>query len=341
MVALAVLNEARPRERGIRMTTKDVVSPRDGATQSESRPWRWAALAAASAIVLAGCSSSEGLPDGMWNNGDVIYAPLKEDLFDSEGTPLCNAGLVAFNTESRGRAYAEYGGVVNLFLWEAINPLLPPDGDDLQNISNARQREIERQRRALAVDPAFAMYQYTHPDFDEKFGIESAEDMEAIRDEIAEHLVLIADERNPMYTYVRPQREWLEFEDGSFYSVSLPGNVDQYVQDNNIDHTFAGLVYEYRLAVSGDGNEYLMVTERETGATRLMSSDETIELDENAARFFRYTVRANSESPDDVYAEVTLIYDQCPPNGDTPAGRYWVYDYNLIEVVEREPVVLL
>ena len=297
------------------------------------------------ALALAGCAGSEGYVDGLWDNGDPIIAPYKADLFDEEGEATCTSPLVAEGYESRARAYSQFGGIINLFIYESLNDPADPNAPEVDAITVTRQRDVERRRRELTQDPLEAMYQYTHPEFDAKYGISGPEDMESIRQDVKEHLSFIKDpihQNAPIYEFIKAGREWLEFENGDFYTISMISDVQGYLTDNRIDHEFLGLQYEYRRAISRDGEEFLMVTDRETRVAELMRTGETIPLDEDSRRYQIYSVHGSLNLlEDEVYAQFTVVNDQCPLYFGRPAARFWILDYVQLDVVEREPVSLL
>lgn len=312
------------------MTTDDVASTYRHVTGTRSRRLKAGALSVIAALTLAACGSSDGYIDAWWDNGDPIYAPVKANLFDEELTPTCTSPVAGYGFESRARAYSNTGGLVNLFLFEIQNA--EPDPNETLTGLTPREEERERTRRERLQGSLETMYQMTHPDFDARYGISSAEDMASLKEELADHLEDLDQSVAPIHTYVSRGSRWLETPDGRL-TVSNVSGVEQFLIDNNIPLEFDGLNFEYLRAIDEDGTEYLMVTDKETFTTRLHAGEEVIDVDENSEFFIRYEVLLPGfgENPS---ATITLVNDQCPPYFGDPASRYWVYDYELLNPTE-------
>lgn len=318
------------------MTTDDVASTHRHLTSPRHRRFRAGAVALIAALSLSACASAEGYIDAWWDNGDPIYAPVKATLFDEEGVPTCSAATAGNGFESRARPYSNTGGLVNLFLFEVQNT--EPDPDERLTGLTPAQEERERTRRERLQGSLETMYQMTHPDFDAKYDIESAEDMASIKEELADHLEDIDQEVAPIYTYVNRGSRWLETPDGRL-TLSNVSNVELFLEENDIPLEFDGLNFDYLRAVDDAGTEYLMVTDKATSQTRLHTSEDVIDVDESSELFIRYEVLL-PEFGENPSATITVVNDQCPPYFGDPAARYWIYDYELLNPVEIGPIDL-
>jgi len=310
------------------MTTEDAVS----STRAKRKGARLAGLgliAGVAAATLAGCSSGETYIDGWWDNGNPVFVPLKSTLFDAEGAPLCATPTAFGQVETRGRSYSENGGVINAFLFEVKNPETDP--------STAATKEEQKELTVLQ-DSLTAMYQLTWPAFDKDNGIASAEDMRAVKDELQEHLPDLLTE-GPVTSYVKIDDQWIDGPAGHF-SVRRSDDPEGYIKESNIDTKFNGIANQYFIATNEDGDEYLLVKDKATGASTLMrDGEETLALDETTESFIRYLVENESTgtNPD---ATITLVNDQCLPVSGAQAARYWVFDYELLNGEEQKPNVI-
>jgi hypothetical protein len=314
--------------KGVRMTIEDAVSStRSG--RSIARKAGIGLITGVAALSLAGCSSGETFIDGWWDNGDPILVPLKASLFDEEGTPLCATPTAFGQVETRSRAFGETGGVINSFLFEITNPETDPDtGETAQ----------ERKKLAVLQDSPGAMYQLTFPAFDTEHGITDSSGMRAIKTELQEHLPDLLTE-GLVTDYVKVDDQWIDGPGGHF-TVRRADDPQGYIDENNINTTFNGIQNTYFIATNDEGVEYLLVRSKETGLSTLMRSGEEDQLlDESTESFIRYNIEndVTGVNPD---ATITLVNDQCLPDGSAQVARYWVYDYELLNGEEQGPVVL-
>ena len=321
------------------MTTNDVVSPEGRATRQVRRAVTLGAVAAMSAMALVACSPGEDVyVDGWWDNGDVLYAPVKSTLFDEEGVPRCDTPTVEGLIESRARAFSENGGVSTLFMFEIINPELDPN-EELTGFSSARDEEKERTERERRLNSLDQMYQWTHPDFDAKYGISEPADLADVKAEIRDHLDELEE---PVYAFMKPGTQWIQAPEGRF-SLTRISDVVGYLEQSSLDFEFDGLNFRYQRAIGPNGDEYLLFVDRESGESALYNvtnQDDKIELDENAELFEQYDVFM-PDTPDEPSLELTLVNDQCPPSFGANVARYWVYDYELFYPEPFEPVELI
>jgi hypothetical protein len=317
------------------MTTEDVVSAHTSAKTQVRRGVRIGAVAVVATLALSACSGQSGYVDGWWGNGDPIYAPFKADLFDEEGVPVCTTPTAGANFESRARAYSETGGLANLFLFEVMNDEPDPD-EPLTGLTETEERN-ERTRRERLQNSLDTMYQMTHPRFDEANGISEADDLGGIKDELQSHLEGLGVDA-PIYTYLTRAERWLETED-SRLSINRIPNVEEYIELNNIPHVFQGLAFSYDRATDRDGDEYLLVTDRETGEAVLMTSDEEVPLNEEAELFEQFEIDLTLTGGEP-HATVTLVNDQCPAYFGSPTSRFWIFDFELLFPEEPEAIIL-
>lgn len=319
------------------MTTKDVVSTHASASVNKRRGVKAAAVTIAAAFTLAACGApADHYVDGWWDNGDPIYAPEKQLLFDEDGEATCDFPTVARQFESRARSFAETGGLVNLFLFEILNEELDPAAISRDDFESNQDYNRERRNRERGQDSLGTIYQMTHPDFDANNGISGPEDLAAIKEELRNHLDGL---ERPVTQFIFTGDRWLETPHGR-YTVRRVSFVEGFIEDNNIPHRFQGLANEYASAQLPTGEMYLMITERETGTTVLLSEDEEIELGEESELFIQFKIDLSDfpAQANDPHAIITLANDQCPAVDDQAAARYWIYDYELFFPVEREPI---
>ncbi|PKQ26009.1 MAG: hypothetical protein CVT64_05910 [Actinobacteria bacterium HGW-Actinobacteria-4] len=318
------------------MTTNDVDSPHRRLTTTRMRRLKAGAVAIIAAFTLSACGSSDGYIDAWWDNGDPIYAPVKADLFDEDLVPTCSAPTAGNGFESRARPYSNTGGLVNLFLFEVQNS--EPDPNAVLTGLTAREEQRERTRRERLQGSLETMYQMTHPDFDAKFGITTADDMAAVKAELAKHLADLDQSVAPIHSYVERGRRWLETPDGRL-TLSTVTSVADFIEENNLPLQFEGLKFDYLRAVDDDGTEYLMVTDKETAQTRLYAGNEVIDVDESSELFIRYEILLPGFGTNPS-ATITLVNDQCPPYFGDAAARFWIYDYELLFPAEVGPIDL-
>lgn len=312
------------------MTTDDAVS-----TTHAVRRWgtsvRYAALGSVVAVALAGCGASSGVIDGWWDNGDPILVPAKESLFDEEGVPLCSTPTAFGTVESRSRSFSNAGGVINAFLFEVVNPETDPDTAE----NPAERRKLEELQRSPE-----AMYQLTWPGFDVEHGISEPGDMRAIKDEFIEELPgLGVDE--PLPNYVSLDNQWIDGPTG-YYSVIRAANPEEFIEENGINTSFNGVANTYWVATRDDGEQFLLVRNKETGAAVLMQGGaEDLVLDEATESFSKYLIELEPSTGVNPDASITLVNDQCRPVDGSNAARFWVYDYEMLNGTEQAPVDLV
>jgi len=310
------------------MTTEDVVSSMRG-TGMRVRKAGYGLLAGVAALTLAGCASGETFIDGWWDNGDPVLVPAKSTLFDADSNPLCSTITAFGQVETRARAYSETGGVVNSFLFEITNPETDPD--------TASDRQEQRKLEVLQDSPG-AMYQLTFPTFDKERGITDASGMRDIKTELQAHLPDLLTE-GPVTSYVKIDDQWIEGPDGTF-SVRRADDPEAYIKESGIPIKFNGIQNQYFVAMKDDGTEYLLVRSKETGLSVLMrAGEEDIPLDETTESFTRYFVENESTgvNPD---LTLTIVNDQCLPQGTAQVARFWVYDYEILDGTEQGPNVI-
>lgn len=321
------------------MTTEDVVSTRTSAHGARARRLKAGGAALVGALTLAACGVPDGYVDGYWDNGDPIYAPGKVALFDEDTVPICDSPWSGNGFESRARAYASNGGVVNLFLFEVFNEE-PDPNEPLVGFESERDEERERTRRERMQGSLETLYQYTHPDFDAEFGVSEPADMEPIKDELADHLSEMDLDYAPVHSYVEIGDRWLETPDERFTVNRIP-DVAGFIEENNINTTFDGLNYNYLRAQTSDGTVFMLTEDKETGERLLLSeTEEPIALDESSEYFETYEVIVG-DTGGEPSAIITVVNDQCPPSGGDPTARFWIYDYELLFPEEVEPIVLV
>lgn len=315
--------------KGVRMTTEDVVSSKPS-TRSRARAAGYGLLGGVALLGLAGCAAGDTHIDGWWDNGDPILVPAKASLFEEDGTPKCDAPIAFGQVETRYRAYGETGGVVNAWLFEITNPETDP---------STSKDEAERAKLEVLANSTKAMYELTFPAFDAKHGISGPDDMRKIKDEWRKHLPDLLTE-GPATSYVKIDSQWLEGPEGRL-TVRRADNPSLFIEENKINTSFNGVVNQYFIAQrQEDGKQFLLVRNKETGLSTLMSGDEDdIILDEDNELFIRYYIENESTgaNPD---ASLTLVNDQCRPVDGNIAARYWVYDFELLDGTEAGPNVI-
>ncbi|WP_297081793.1 hypothetical protein [uncultured Demequina sp.] len=313
------------------MTNDKTGSRAEGTGRRWTRAARIAAVGAVTAITLTACSGSgDGYVDAYFRNGDPIYAPLKENLFE-DGTPVCSEPIVWKRIETRGRSFSSTGGLVTAWLFEVMNT----ETDPSTATSESDELKLER-----ALGSADRMYQWTDPAYDAEYGISGPEDLDALKAEWQEHLEGLGTEA-PLDQYARPGDSWLVTPETT-YSIRRITDVEGFIEDNELSVRFNGLAYDYAGAMDRDtGVEYLMETNRETGETRLLGPDEELAIEEGSELFNEYEIDLSVGFPDEPEASLVLANDQCPAIGGVQGSRYWVYDFEMIESTESEPVDLL
>lgn len=315
------------------MTTDDKASRGTTARRRWTRAARIGALGAVATLALTACSSgSEGYVDAWFRNGDPIYAPLKADLFDEAGTPRCEEPIAWQRIETRGRSLSSTGGLVVGWLFEVMNEEADPEtaGDD----DDARTK-LERAQGSLE-----RMYQWTEPTFDAENDITGPEDLEAKKAEWQEHLAGMGEEA-PFDQYARPGESWLVTPDVT-YTIRRITDVEGFIEDNAVPTRFNGQANDYAGAMNREtGVEYLMVTNRETGETELMSADENIPVEEGSELYNEFEIDLDVGFPNEPEARLVLANDQCPAIDGVQGSRYWVFEFEMLETASEEPVDLL
>jgi len=310
------------------MTTEHVVSSKRS-NRAVARKFAYGLIAGSAVLTLAGCSSPETVIDGWWDNGDVVLVPAKSTLFDADSKPLCATPTAFGQVETRSRAFGERGGVINTFLFEITNPETDPATES---------DRVERNKLAILQDSPGSMYQLTWPGFDKERGITDSSGMRAVKTELQEHLPDLLTE-GLIANYVKVDSQWIEGPDGHF-SVRRADDPEGYIKDNGIATRFNGIQNQYYLATSDDGTEFLLVRNKDTGLSTLMRAGaEDKLLTEGTESFVRYNIEndVDGANPD---ATITLVNDQCLPDGNSQVARYWVYDYELMNGEEQAPVDL-
>ncbi|MBN2177173.1 MAG: hypothetical protein JW722_05890 [Demequinaceae bacterium] len=288
------------------------------------------ALSLAIGLVLTGCGQPDGTYiEGYWDNGDPFYAPSKTVLFDDNGDPTCAYPVKYLQFESRSGPTNLARGVS----FEIMNLELDPDGylnpaDYPDEASQAK----ERLRRERALNSLDVLWQYTHPQFDAAYGIESPADLAPIKAELQTHLYGLG-KNAPFVDYLKLVEQYFVSDRGTFIVVRLD-NPKGYLEDNNIPLKFEGLLYEYYSADDGE-EEFLLVKEKETGDTALWQGDQESELTD-AIWFARVEVRTGLPTPNGlppVMAEFTFQSDGCADEGGRAYQRYYLRSYEIIEPV--------
>ena len=314
------------------MTTDDMGS-RGVARRRWTTAARIGALGAVASLALTACSSgSDGYVDAWFRNGDPIYAPLKADLFDESGTPLCEQPIAWQRIETRGRSLASTGGIVVAWLFEVMNEETDPEtaGDD-----EGARAKLERAQGSLE-----RMYQWTEPAFDAENDITAPEDLASLKAEWQEHLAGMGEEA-PFDQYARPGESWLVTPEAT-YTIRRITDVEGFIEDNDVPTTFKGQTYDYAGAMNREtGVEYLMVTRRETGETTLMSADESIPVEEGSELYNEFEIDLDVGFPDEPEARLVLANDQCAAIDGVQGSRYWVDEFEMLETTSEEPVDLL
>jgi len=311
------------------MTTDGVVS-----TGRAARRWgtsaRIFALGSVAVVGLAGCGAPDGVIDGWWDNGDPIFVPAKASLFDEQLNPLCDTPTFHGTVETRSRSFSEAGGVVNAFLFEVTNPETDPA---------TAQTPRERNRLEILANSTEAMYELTWPGFDAERSISGPDDLRSIKDELKAHLPGLGVEE-PLVNFVSLENQWIEGPTG-YYSVRRAADPQGFIDENNIDTTFNGVQNTYWTAIRDDGEQFLLVRNKESGEAVLMTEGaEPVVLDEATESFSRYLIELEPGTGRNPDASITLVNDQCRPDGKSNVARFWVYDYELLDGEEQGPVEL-
>lgn len=197
----------------------------------------------------------------------------------------------------------------------------------------------ERNRLEVLAQSTEAMYQLTWPEFDVARGISGPDDLRAVKDELQGHLPGLGVEE-PLINFVSLENQWIEGPSG-FFSVRRAADPQGFIDENNIDTTFNGVLYTYWVAIRDDGEQFLLVRDKESGQAVLMTEGaEPVELDEATESFSRYMIELEPGTGVNPDASITLVNDQCQPHGKSNVARFWVYDYALLDGEEQGPVEL-
>ncbi|WP_084104011.1 hypothetical protein [Demequina sp. NBRC 110056] len=314
------------------MTTDDTAARTARAPRRLSNAGRLSALGAVAALALTACAGGDdGYVDAYFDNGDPIYAPHKVALFDEAGTPRCEQPIAWQRVETRGRSYTSTGGLVTAWLFEVMNNETNPD-------SATDEREKGKLERALGSTDR--MYEWTDPAFDAENGISSPGDLDGLKAEWQTHLEGLGTEA-ALDQYARPGDSWLVTPTAT-YTIRRITDVEGFIEENDIPTTFNGQRNDYAGAMDREtGIEYLMVTSRETGEAILMTADDRLTIEEGSELFNEYEIDLSVGFPDDPEARLVLANDQCPAIDGTQGSRFWVYEFEMLESVEQEPVSLL
>lgn len=308
------------------------------------------AVALTAALVLAGCSSAgpaDGYIEAYYDNGDPIRSPVKANLFDEAGDALCETPIYQNKLETRFRPFSDTGGVINAFLFEVTNNELDPDAPISElsvpaGMSESQYRTLLRRQQGSLE----RMYELTHPVlFDAEKGINGPEDMESVKQDLRQRFPELApsEGRVAVVPFVRVGDSWIESPDGR-YDVRRVGDVPLFMDTLGIkDVEYNGLQYDYSAAVK-DGEEFLMIRDRETGAVTLVNSSGVADLDE-IQQFQQYGIMLEVGVFDSVAAIMTLQSDGCPAVDGKNFVRWWIADIEEVEPVivededEEEPAV--
>ena len=315
------------------MTTHDTSSRGTGQRAARGRIARLGALGAVAALALTACSSgSDGYVDAWFDNGDPIYAPLKENLFDESGAAVCEEPITWGRVETRGRSYSSTGGLVTSWLFEVMNEETDPEtaGDD--------QRERTKLERAQGSTER--MYQWTEPTYDAENSITGPESFDSLKAQWQEHLAGLGTEAS-LDQYARVGESWLVTPQTT-YTIRRITDVEGFIEENAIPTRFNGQRYDYAGALDREsGIEYLMETSKETGEAVLLSADEELGIEEGSELYTEYEIDLDVGFANDPEASLVLKNDQCPAIDGTQASRFWVYEFEMLETVSEEPVSLL
>lgn len=306
------------------------------------------AVALTAALVLTGCASAgpaDGYIEAYYDNGDPIRSPRKATLFDEAGDALCETPIYQNKLETRFRPFSDTGGVVNAFLFEVTNSEFNPDAplSELTPPSGLNETQyrtlLRRQQGSLE-----RMYELTHPVlFDAENGISGPDDMKAIKDALRKRFPDLAPEqgRIAVVPYVRVGDSWIESNEGRF-NVRRVGDVPLFMDTLGIKGVeYNGLQYDYSAAVK-DGEEFLMVRDRETGVVTLVNGSGVADLDE-IQQFQQYGIMLELGVFESVAGVLTLQSDGCPQADGKNFVRWWIADYQEVEPVivdeedEEEP----
>jgi hypothetical protein len=298
------------------------------------------AVALTAALALTGCASAgpaDGYIEAYYDNGDPIRSPRKATLFDEAGDPLCATPIYQNKLETRFRPFSDTGGVVNAFLFEVTNNEQDPEAPISEltvpaGMSESAYRELLRRQQGSAE----RMYELTHPFlFDAENGISGPEDMEAIKQDLRRQFPELAPTagRVAVVPFVSVGDSWIESSAGR-YDVRRVGDVPLFMDTLGITGVeYNGLQNDYS-AASKDGEEFLMIRDRESGLVTLVSADGVEDLDE-IQQFQQYGIMLTAGVFESVAAVMTLQNDGCPQADGTNFARWWIAD-----IEEVEPVVL-
>ena len=284
---------------------------------------RLGAAAVVAALTLGACGASyDTYVEGYWDNGDEMRAPAKSALFDEELQPICEIGLPYQRFESRSRPY----NLISAVIFEIYNTEPDPDGECEECVTDEEREEVRIERERVQGSLA-TLYQYTHPVyFDQELGIETSEDLASIKEELREHLDTLGLDA-PLNRYYTEAEKYIEAEEGTFVLERLRDQ-EGYIRDNGIPIDFKGLQFNYEVA-TGDGGEYLRVTNRDTGASELWQGDQKSELT-NSVTYVRYEVDLNVGFPNGPEASFLLISDGCPERNNSQVERFWLHSYEIL-----------
>ncbi len=308
-----------------------------GAPKRARRLGRVAWLGAVSltaGLVLSGCTSSEGMYiEGWWDNGDPFYAPSKTALFDENGDPTCAYPIKYNQFESRSQAMS----LAKAVSFEIMNPETPVDAYmDPDEFPTEEDRAKERLRRERALDSVGILWEYTHPAFDEQYGIETPDDLTPIKEELMDYLYGLGRDA-PFTDYLDLKKTYFVSERGTF-TVTRLNTVEAYLEANDVPLEFRGLVNEYYIASSEDGEEYLLVKRQSTGAITLWQGPERSQLTD-AVWYAEIDVKKALDTPSGlapIVAEYTLQTDGCPDVGGVAYQRFYLRSYTLIDESDDE-----
>ena len=319
------------------------------------------ALAAGVAVALTACGPSyETYVEGYWDNGDEFLAPAKSELFDADGVPTCEYPIRYNYFESRSRP--QY--LINALLFEIQNPETDPATIERSDYSSDAGYEdaVESLERLQNSDEI--LFQYTHPVFfDAERGIESAEDLNAVKAELADHLSDLGTYPELNVTdYYTIGSEYIVTDQGE-YDVRRLVDPEGYLEEVGFTESFNGLRYSYQVATDFE-TEFLLVRDKEEGTVRLFEGNEQLDLsgvlffteidvnlpylsaDELEADRAAYEAdEANSAPyevayPDGPDAQILLASDGCGRIGTTDYARYYLADYTLLSpelATEEDP----
>jgi hypothetical protein len=307
-----------------------------GAPKRARRLGRVACLGAISltaGLVLSGCTSSEGMYiEGWWDNGDPFYAPSKTVLFDENGDPTCAYPVKYNQFESRSAAMT----LAKAVSFEIMNPETPVDAYmDPDDFPTEEDQAKEALRRERALNSVGILWEYTHPAFDEQYGIEGPDDLTPIKEELMDYLYGLGKDA-PFIEYMDLTSNYFVSERGTF-TVTRLNAVEAYLEANDVPLEFRGLVNEYYIAISEEGEEYLLVKRQSTGSISMWQGPERSDLTD-AVWYATIDVTKALDTPSGlapVVMQYTLQTDGCPDKGGQGYQRYYLRDYRLIDEEEE------